>query len=77
MTRAYAAPGEKPLLWAASSKRDLIAFPAPVRRRIGRALGVAQFGGKHPAAKPCKGEGSGVFEIVEDHRGGRTVRCIR
>jgi len=31
------------------------------------ALSVAQFGGKHPKAKPWKGEGPGVFEIVEDH----------
>ena len=34
---------------------------------MGNALGVAQFGGKHPSAKPWKGEGPGVFEmIVED-----------
>ena len=29
---------------------------------------VAQFGGKHPRAKPWKGLGSGVLEIVEDYR---------
>ena len=28
---------------------------------------MAQFGGKHPAAKPWKGQGPGVLEIVEDH----------
>jgi len=39
-----------------------------VRYRLGVALGAAQFGGKHPASKPWKGEGSGVFEIVEDYR---------
>jgi phage-related protein len=33
---------------------------------MGNALGVAQFGGKHPSAKPWKGEGPGVFEVVED-----------
>jgi len=38
-------------------------------------LGAAQFGGKHPAAKPWKGEGSGVLEIVEDHAGD-TYRAI-
>jgi phage-related protein len=29
---------------------------------------VAQYGGKHPAAKPSKGLGSGVFEVVSDFR---------
>jgi phage-related protein len=59
--------GEKPLYWVGSSKRDLLAFPDPVKDHIGTALSVAQFGGKHPAAKPWKGQGSGVFEVVEDH----------
>ena len=33
------------------------------------ALGLAQLGGTHPHAKSWKGEGGGVFEIVEDRRG--------
>ncbi|MFI5092873.1 MAG: type II toxin-antitoxin system RelE/ParE family toxin [Candidatus Acidiferrales bacterium] len=46
---------------------------------LGVALSVAQFGGKHPAAKPWKGEGPGVLEVVEDYRGGtcRAVYTIR
>ena len=36
---------------------------------MGYALGLAQLSGKHPHAKPWKGEGPGVFEIVEDYRG--------
>jgi phage-related protein len=36
---------------------------------VGYALGVVQFGGAPPNAKPWKGEGPGVFEIVEDYRG--------
>ena len=46
---------------------------------MGYALGLAQLGGKHPHAKPWKGEGSGVFEIVEDHRGDtyRAVYTVR
>jgi len=59
--------GEKPLYWVGSSKKDLLAFPEAVKDAIGVALSVAQFGGKHPAAKPWKGQGRGVFEIVEDH----------
>jgi phage-related protein len=53
--RARLAIGEKPLDWIGSSKRDFLAFPAPVQREIGNALGLAQFGGKHPNAKPWKG----------------------
>ena len=54
---------ERPLFWVASSKKDLLAMPKPVIREIGTALGVAQHGGKHPAAKPWKGQGPGVLEI--------------
>lgn len=60
------AAGGKPLYWVGSSKRDLLASPEPVKDHIGTALSVAQFGGKHPAAKPWKGQGPGVFEVVED-----------
>jgi phage-related protein len=79
MTRSTQAPGERPLLWVGSSKSDLLGFPEAVRDEIGAALSVAQFGGKHPKAKPWKGEGSGVFEIVEDHRGDayRAVYTVR
>ena len=59
--------GETPLFWVGSSKRDLLEFPEPVKDGIGTALSVAQFGGKHPAAKPWKGEGSSVLEVVEDY----------
>ena len=69
MTRARTVPGEKALYWTGSSKEDLLAFPEPVIDEIGTALSVAQFGGKHPSAKPWRGEGPGVFEVVEDHRG--------
>ena len=75
MARAERAPGEKPLFWVGSSKRDLLAFPEDVRDELGVALSVAQFGGKHPNAKPWTGEGSGVLEIVEDHRGD-TYRAV-
>jgi hypothetical protein len=41
-------------------------FPEAVRDGVGTALSVAQFGGKHPAAKPWTGEGPGVLDVVED-----------
>jgi phage-related protein len=62
--RGKAAPEEKPLHWVRASKRDLMAMPETVIRHIGTALSVAQYGGKHPDAKPWKGLGSGIFEVV-------------
>jgi phage-related protein len=79
LVRAKRVAGEKPLFWVGSAKRDLLAFPEPVKDEIGVALSVAQFGGKHPKAKPWKGEGASVFEVVEDHRGDtyRAVYTVR
>ncbi len=70
---------EKPLNWVGSAKKDYLAFPKEVQDDMGFALGVAQLGGKHPNAKPWKGEGSGVLEIVEDFRGDtfRAVYTVR
>lgn len=77
--RQRPAAGEKPLDWVGSSKADLLDFPLEVRREIGNALGLAQFGGKHPNAKPWKGEGPGVFEVVENFDGDtyRAVYTVR
>jgi phage-related protein len=60
---------ERPLHWVGSAKKDLLAFPEEVIDDIGYALGLVQQGGVPPAAKPWKGEGPGVFELTEDHRG--------
>jgi phage-related protein len=77
--RLRRAKGERPIDWVGSSKRDFVSFPAPVKDELGNALGLAQFGGKHPKAKPWKGEGPGVFELVEDHDGDtyRAVYTVR
>ena len=79
MTRPKRVPGEKPLFWIGSSKDDLLAFPEAVKDDIGTALSVAQFGGKHPHAKPWKGEGPGILEVVQLHRGDtyRAVYTVR
>lgn len=69
MARPRRVSGESPLFWIGSSKSDLLTLPEAVKDDIGTALSVAQFGGKHPSAMPWRGEGPGVFEIVEDHRG--------
>lgn len=70
---------ETPLHWVGSSKADLLGFPDPVIDDIGYALGVAQLGGKHPDAKPWKGAGSGVFEVVERFDGDayRAIYTVR
>jgi phage-related protein len=71
--------GRKAAVLDRVAKSDLLDFPEAVKDEIGDALSVAQFGGKHPSAKPWKGEGAGVLEIVEDHRGDtyRAVYTVR
>ena len=71
--------GEKPLDWVGSSKKDFLGFPEQVKDEMGNAFGLAQFGGKHPSAKPWKGHGPGVFEVVDDHDGDtyRAVYTVR
>lgn len=77
--RCVPASGEKPLHWVGSSKRDLLGFPKPVQEDIDNALGIAQFGGTAPSAKPWKGLGSGVLEVVESYDGNayRAVYTVR
>ena len=60
---------QRPLHWVGSAKRNLLDFPEDVVDEFGYALGVVQMGGQPPTAKPWKGEGSGVFELVTDFRG--------
>ncbi|MDQ6435157.1 type II toxin-antitoxin system RelE/ParE family toxin [Mesorhizobium sp. LHD-90] len=68
-----------PLHWVGSAKADFMGFPEGVRSDMGYALGVAQLGGKHPNAKPWKGEGPGVLEVVERYDGDtyRAVYTVR
>jgi phage-related protein len=67
---------EKPLYWVGSSLDDLRALPAEVKDVFGFALHLAQWGDKHPDAKPLKGfKGSSVLEVVEDYDGD-TYRAV-
>ncbi len=72
-------PELKPVEWVGSSKEDVKAFPARVRDHIGFALYQAQTGLKHRDAKPLKGLGSGVLEVVSRHDGDtyRAVYTVR
>ncbi len=61
-------PGpHKEVVWLGGSKKALRSFPEAVKDDIGRALMRAQFGGKDVDAKPWKGLGSGVMEIISRH----------
>ena len=60
---------EKPLVWVGSSYKDLKAMPEVVQDEFGYALGKAQCGEKHSAAKPLKGfQGGKTLEVVENFR---------
>lgn len=69
----------RPLFWEGSSKKDFKEFPIPVQKDMGVALFVVQLGRTPESAKPWKGLGSGVYELVEDHRGDtfRAVYTVR
>ena len=69
----------RPLFWEGSSKKDFKQFPVPVQKDMGVALFVVQLGRTPASAKPWKGLGSGVYELVDDHRGDtfRAVYSVR
>lgn len=69
----------KPVVWLGDSLRELKTFPAAVQDEMGYAIYLAQCGQKHASAKPLMGLGSGVLEVVSDHRGDtfRSVYTIR
>ncbi len=46
-----------------------------MQKDLGVALFVVQLGGTPQSAKPWKGLGSGIYELVEDHRGD-TFRAV-
>lgn len=72
-------PIEKPLHWVGAAKKELLALPGEVIDDMGYALGAVQLGTMPPQAKPWKGEGPGVLELVESHRGDtfRAVYTVR
>lgn len=70
----------RPARWVGSSRRDLKAFPTPVRRHIGQALYAAQCGEEYPSVKALQGFGGrSVLEIVAPHEGDtyRAVYTVR
>lgn len=59
----------RPLRWVGSSSKDLKGFPKQIRAAFGFGLHLAQTGQHPPNAKPLKGFGSGVVELLEDFDG--------
>lgn len=57
----------------------MISLPEEVVDDFGYALGAVQMGATPAQAKPWKGEGPGVLELVENHRGDtfRAVYAVR
>ena len=69
----------KPLVWIGSSRRDIRELPAATRRAFGVSLFAIQCGETPPSAKPLKGLGPGVLELIEQDKGGtyRAVYTVR
>ncbi len=70
----------KPLRWIGPSRKELKAFPAPVRREIGQALFAAQCGEEYPSVKALQGFGGrSILEIVATATDGafRAVYTVR
>lgn len=72
-------PSLRPLLWLASSRKDYGAFPPAVQETLGFELFLAQTGQHPPSAKPLRGLGTGVVELIEDFDGNayRAVYAVR
>ena len=69
----------KPVIWLGDTLATLRTFPQEVRDEIGYALYLAQVREHYREAKPLKGFGPGVLEVVSDHRGDtfRAVYTVR
>jgi phage-related protein len=59
----------KALVWVGSAKEELKELPEEIQDEFGYALYLAQIGEMPRHAKPFKGHGSGVSELVESFDG--------
>jgi len=69
----------RPLRWVGSSFKDFRQLPDGVQHQFGYELFLAQSGQHPPSAKPLKGFGGGVVELIEDYDGDtyRAVYTVR
>lgn len=71
---------KRPVLWVASSKRDLMEMPADVQKEFGHGLHEAQLRNHPKIAKTLSGfGGASVLELIQDHESGtyRAVYTVR
>ena len=62
----FKTPVIRPVVWMGNSRKNILEFPDDVKKEIGDELQLMQYGGMPRSAKPFKGVGSGIFEIVTD-----------
>ncbi|MUH01770.1 type II toxin-antitoxin system RelE/ParE family toxin [Scytonema sp. UIC 10036] len=55
----------RPLVWMGDARKNIREFPSEVQKAVGYALQLVQAGKTPLDAKPFKGVGSGVYEIVK------------
>jgi phage-related protein len=55
----------RPLVWMGDSRKNIREFPEDVQKSVGYALQLVQAGETPMEAKPFKGVGSGVYEIIK------------
>ena len=67
------------MIWLGDTLATLRACPQEVQDQVGYALYLAQIGAKYKGAKPLKGIGPGVLEVIADNRGDtyRAVYTVR
>ena len=72
-------PDQRRLFFLASSLKDFENLPKEVKEDFLTGLTVARIGGTPANMKPWKGLGSGVYELLKDHRGDtyRAVYTVR
>ena len=58
----------RPIAWIKAARKAFVSFPEGAQDGILRALTVAAEGQKADIAKPLKGVGAGVFEVVLQYR---------
>ena len=58
----------RPISWFKAAEKDFLKFPNAVQREGLTALTIAAEGTKADNAKPLKGLGAGVLEVVLKHR---------
>lgn len=69
-------PSLKPLEWTASSKKDLMTFPAEVQQVVGFALHIAQTGERSTNTRILQGFGGASVLEVRDNFSGDTYRAV-